>query len=242
MSGPGPCCVDPGAKQSHTVQGTEETTGGLKTYKTGEGKSAIVIFTDIFGFSFINTRKIADTFAQSTGTTVLVPDLFEGDSLDPNASRSELLEKLPTWLPKHPVDKACLAIDKYISTIKGHYDSIQVIGYCYGAKLVVYLIIHPELSSTVKAGAVAHPTFLVNEEAEQIKRPILFQCAEVDERFPPDMRQHFEKTLSPTGLATFIDYPGTIHGFVIRPGDSPETIQQRDKAVQDAIQFFKKNL
>ena len=125
MSGPGPCCVDPGAKQSHTVEGIEETIGGLATYKTGEGKSAIIIFTDIFGYSFINTRKMADTFAQSTGTAVLIPDLFEGDSLDPNASRSDLLEKLPIWLPKHPVDKACLTIDKYISTIKDHYNSIQ---------------------------------------------------------------------------------------------------------------------
>ena len=107
---------------------------------------------------------------------------------------------------------------------------------------MVHLISHPELSSVVKAGAVAHPTFLVKEEAEQIKRPILFQCAETDERFPPDMRQHFEKILSPTGLSTFIDYPGTVHGFVIRPDDSPEIIQQRDKAVQDAIQFFKNNL
>jgi len=242
MSGLGPCCVDPGAKQSHTAQGNEETIGGLATYKTGEGKSVIVIFTGIFGYAFINNRKIADTFAQSTGTTVLVPDLFEGDSLDPTLSKDEILAKLSTWLPKHPLDKACLTIEKYISTIKDHYDSIQGIGFCYGAKTMLHLIRHPELSSVVKAGAVAHAAFLVKEDAEQIKRPILFLCAEHDEMFPPDLRKHFEKTLSPTGLSTFIDYPGTTHGFIVQPDDSPEVIQQRDKAVQDAIQFFKKHL
>ena len=94
----------------------------------------------------------------------------------------------------------------------------------------------------IKAAAVAHPTFLVEEEASQIKRPILFMCAETDQRFLPDLRQYYEKTLAPTGLATFIDYPGTVHGFVIRPSDSPQVNEQRDKAVSDAIAFFKKNL
>ena len=32
------------------------------------------------------------------------------------------------------------------------------------------------------------------------------------------------------------------HGFVIRPNGSEQVNQQRDKAVQDAIQFFKKNI
>ena len=104
------------------------------------------------------------------------------------------------------------------------------------------MITDAELSSTIKAAAVAHPTFLVKEEASLIKRPILFICAETDQRFTPDLRQHFEETLSPTGLATFLDYPGTVHGFVIRPSDSAQVREQRDKAVQDAIDFFKKNL
>jgi dienelactone hydrolase len=81
MSNISSCCVDVGAKQTHVVQGHEETIGGLNSYKTGEGKSLIVIFTDIFGYSFINTQKIADTYAQATGSTVLIPDFFEGDPM-----------------------------------------------------------------------------------------------------------------------------------------------------------------
>ncbi len=98
------------------------------------------------------------------------------------------------------------------------------------------------MSSTIKASAAAHPSFLVKEEATQIKRPILFLCAETDQSFTPDIRQAFEKELSSNGLGTFIDYPGTQHGFVIRPQGSEQVFQQRDKAVQDAIQYFKKNL
>jgi dienelactone hydrolase len=118
------CCVDPGAKQSYIAQGYEETVAGVKTYKTGDGKSAIVIFTDIFGFSFINTRKVADTFAQGTQSTVLVPDLFNGDPMDP--TEQDRMAKFPGWLQKHPRQEACTFADKLITTIKGNYDSILV--------------------------------------------------------------------------------------------------------------------
>ena len=120
----GPCCVDPGAKQIHAIQGNVETVAGLSTYKTGQGKSAIVIFTDGFGHTFINTQKVADTFAETTGATVLVPDLFNGDPMDPDDPN--LWGKLPGWLKMHPVQEACVLSDKFISAIKGDYNSIQV--------------------------------------------------------------------------------------------------------------------
>jgi dienelactone hydrolase len=122
----GSCCVDVGAKQTHTVQGHEEKIAGLNTYKTGEGKSVIVIFTDIFGYSFINTRKIADTFSQATGTTVLIPDFFDGDPMDATVSTPVLFSRLPEWLKKHPVDQASASSDKFILSLKDHYQSIQV--------------------------------------------------------------------------------------------------------------------
>jgi dienelactone hydrolase len=106
----------------------------------------------------------------------------------------------------------------------------------------MHLIIQPELTSVVKAAAVAHPTFLIKEEAAKIKRPILFICAETDQRFPPDLREHFQTVLAATDFGTFIDYPGTNHGFVTRPDGSEHVNQQRDKAVHDAIEYFKKNL
>ena len=88
---------------------------------------------------------------------------------------------------------------------------------------------------------VAHPSFLVKEDASRIKRPILFECAQTDQIFTPEIRQHFENELTQSGLGTFIDYPGTNHGFVIRPDGIPQGERQKDKAIQDAIKFFKKN-
>lgn len=81
--------------------------------------------------------------------------------------------------------------------------------------MVVYLITHEELLSTIKAAIVGHPTFLVKEEATQIKRPILFLCAETDEKFPPDVEEHFQKELTTNGLGTFLKYPGTDRKSVV---------------------------
>ncbi|CAF4601168.1 unnamed protein product, partial [Rotaria socialis] len=57
-----------------------------------------------------------------------------------------------------------------------------------------------------------------------------------------DLRQEFEKELKSNGLGTFIEYPGTVHGFVVRPDNTEQVIQEKDKAVQDAIEFFKRNI
>lgn len=120
----GPCCVDPGAKQSHAAEGGEETLAGLKAYRTGQGKSAIVIFTDVFGSSFINVRKLADNYATETKTTVLIPDLFNGDALNPDDPN--LWDKFSAWLGKHPVAGACTLADKVLSAAVEQYNSIQV--------------------------------------------------------------------------------------------------------------------
>lgn len=120
----GPCCVDPGAKQSHEAQGNDEEIAGINTYKTGQGKSAIVLFTDIFGYSFINAQKLADSFAQGSETTVFIPDCFNGDAMD--SKEPNLMDKLPAWLKKHPPTDACAIGEKFLSAIKGNYQSIQV--------------------------------------------------------------------------------------------------------------------
>ncbi len=104
------------------------------------------------------------------------------------------------------------------------------------------MIIHPELSSTIKAAVVGHPARLVKEEATQIKRPILFLCAENDHAFSPELEEYFESELTANGFGIFHKYPGTIHGFVTRPDSSEQSRRGSEKAIQDAIEFFKKNI
>ncbi|CAF4384340.1 unnamed protein product, partial [Adineta steineri] len=97
-------------------------------------------------------------------------------------------------------------------------------------------------TSTIKAAILAHPAFLTKEEATQIKRPTLFLCAETDHTFSPELEEYYNKELTTTGFGTFIKYPGTVHGFVTRPDGSQQSNEQSEKAKQDAIEYFKKNI
>ena len=93
----------------------------------------------------------------------------------------------------------------------------------------------------VKGAIGNHCSFLVKEEAEKLQTPWLFNCAEKDQVFTPELRQHFESTLKQRNMdATFLDYPGTEHGFTIRPDHTEHGDQQMKKARQAVIEWINK--
>jgi hypothetical protein len=58
-----------------TPAGTETTLGDNKAYVTGTSKSAaILLIHDMFGWTFNNTRLLADHFAKEGNSTVYVVD------------------------------------------------------------------------------------------------------------------------------------------------------------------------
>ena len=65
-----------GFKWDGTASGQETTLNNVKTYVSGDSKdAAILIITDIFGWTLPNIRLIADHFANESQATVYVPDL-----------------------------------------------------------------------------------------------------------------------------------------------------------------------
>lgn len=73
---------------------TGQTTkfGGVDAYIAGNlesKKSAIVIATDVFGYSFINIQVMADTMTKQTGVPTVVPDIFDNFPLPINAMSLE---------------------------------------------------------------------------------------------------------------------------------------------------------
>jgi hypothetical protein len=55
---------------------------------------------------------------------VLIPDLFDGDALNPDDPN--LWDKFPAWLGKDPVVGACTLGDKVMSAVTEHYNPFQV--------------------------------------------------------------------------------------------------------------------
>lgn len=67
-------------------KGRETTLHGLKCYISdplslaadAPAKANIIFITDAFGWTFVNSRKLADEYASRMGFRVVVPDFMEG--------------------------------------------------------------------------------------------------------------------------------------------------------------------
>ena len=90
QTGIGACCLS-GSIHSGHPQGREDTIGGLPSYiaePSDKSTARTVIFlVDIFGWKFPNVRLLADNYAKA-GFYCYIPDVHEGDSLDPEFLQS----------------------------------------------------------------------------------------------------------------------------------------------------------
>lgn len=65
-----------GFKWDGKATGKETTLNKAKAYVTGDSKdAAILIVTDIFGYTLPNIRILADHYAKEANATVYVPDM-----------------------------------------------------------------------------------------------------------------------------------------------------------------------
>jgi dienelactone hydrolase len=70
------CCVE-GSEWSGTPSGRVEKLGNHDTYVVGSNKEvAILVIHDVFGWTFTNTRLLADHYALEVNATVYLPDLY----------------------------------------------------------------------------------------------------------------------------------------------------------------------
>jgi len=75
-----PACVT-GFIHEGTPKGTVETVSKLPTYvaKPAHRKRGIVIIIpDVFGWDFVNSRLLADEYAEKSGLVVYLPDFMFG--------------------------------------------------------------------------------------------------------------------------------------------------------------------
>jgi hypothetical protein len=86
-----PCkdCVS-GTLHEGTPAGREETIHGLPTYVTEPPngvtpKGIVVIIPDAFGWKLVNSRVLADRYAERGGFTVYLPEFMDGSMMDPSA-------------------------------------------------------------------------------------------------------------------------------------------------------------
>lgn len=265
----GDCCVS-GHIHSGTPKGTVETIGGCKTYvaKASSGSKAqtVIFITDIFGYELPNVRLLADEYADN-GFYVLIPDLFDGDSIpydinllkavaplrsDPEVSDQVKKERgsaveanLYPWIGRHGEDVSKPIIEKFIAAVRADsgVSKIGSVGFCWGGHYTILLSSsndYPHLD----AGVANHPSMLkVPDEITLVNKPVLVQVGDSDGQMPIEQVKETQKLFAGKKDAEVIVYPGAVHGFTIR-GDLniEEEKEQKTSATEKAIKFLQKHL
>lgn len=234
-----------GFKWDGTASGTETTLNSSKAYVAGDSKdAAILILTDIFGWTLPNIRVLADHFAKESQATVYVPDLFDGEVVDPDAlSNPEKAKKfdLMGFIGRHNKDVRWQQIKEYAQTLKKQYKKVTAIGYCYGAWACFKLGADPQL---IDAFSVAHPSLVEKAEIDAIKVPVQILAPEHDFAFTDELKKYSLEKLPQLNLPwEYIHFPSVSHGFAAR-GDPSDPTQKAalEKAKRDAVKFFSEYL
>ena len=250
------CCAT-GFLHSGTPTGSIEKLGSLDAYysKSPIKSKAILFLSDIFGHISPNNQLLADAIARKTGFTVIAPDYLHGDYIDwkvlkgmvdPEKSIfgriSQLgsilfgAPKLATWFMRQDHIKTLATVESCLNDVLLKYESIAVVGYCFGGRYTAIL----GNSTRVKCVAMAHPSRLDIPAEISLKVPSLWICLENDAMFDGKARTSAKLHLNELKMeSTFIEYPGTSHGFATRGSENDEkVVKAREKALQDVCEFF----
>ncbi|GAA5869157.1 hypothetical protein JCM3774_003967 [Rhodotorula dairenensis] len=225
-------------------KGTMEDLGGL-AYYFAPGKSterAIVLGTDLFGLGIPNCKVLADWFAENTGLPVFVPDLLEGDYVDPATLGTEELEEPmaskpfltrlrikagavwafaykigPRFLLRHSMGHVEPIAEKFCRSLKEEKGFVKLgyVGYCFGGTLSILLA---KAESPIDACVCFHPGGPSPAAWTKIAKPFMLVCSEEDfafDRNKPTVLPILAQLPVPTQVCD--DNKGTTHGFGCRP-------------------------
>jgi len=228
-----------------TVQHTGTPVGrtievaGVPTYisePTGESaqKKVILFFSDVFGPFYLNNQLVQDYFA-SFGFTVLGIDYFLGDPIQNHENDPDR----PAWIAKSK-KQAAEYTPRWVEAVKETYGTTDTkycaVGYCFGAPFATDLA----ATDLLVAAAFAHPSALTEEQFQNVKKPLLLSCAEVDRAFPVEARRRAEDILVANKTNYHIQvFAGVSHGFATR-GDPNIEIEcwAKEESARGIIGWF----
>jgi dienelactone hydrolase len=229
----------------------EEAVGGVPTYVArpaggaGPARAAVVILTDVFGWTLPNVRLLADRLSASSGCDVFVPDILAGDALPPAGFDRATF---PAWRGRHGDAETMPTVAAVLADVRARgARAVGALGFCFGGRYAALAAAPPPGGGAPAADAyaVAHPSFVTVELFTALTAPGLFLCASTDAQFPPDMADAVEAGLAAGGVAgvEFRRFAGTAHGFAVRGSeDDPVVVAARDEALAAAAAFFSKHL
>ncbi|KAL3310026.1 NAD-dependent protein deacetylase sirtuin-2, partial [Cichlidogyrus casuarinus] len=169
-----------------TVEGSKN--GSMEMYITGDCCSdrCILLIYDIFGFEIKTTRIFADLLADQTKATVIMPDYFRGKPWTAEKFNTLPKEQLLAWIDEcGSWDIVCedskVALNYVKSKKNLSLDHLGVIGFCWGGKQAMRCCsdLYKQMLAGIqfKSCAVAHGSFLNEEDMQHLQVPIVLMPA-----------------------------------------------------------------
>lgn len=241
-------CVTGHFTTQSAARGEETRIADLPSYLVrpdGKPTVAVVIVTDVFGYTLPNTRVIADRLAAEGGVLAVVPDLLEGDPLPVDRVGIDLV----SWMSRHSDTPKILGqLHRVVTALKADHGVRHVVaqGYCWGGKYAILAgtkgSCDEEPNPFVDAFVAAHPSRVeVPSHIEAIATPGLFLFSETDKLFTPEVIGRVKSIVEANHFDVEIkQFPGTNHGFAVR-GDEADPVvgKAKEEALQAGIAFVK---
>lgn len=146
----------------YVAKGKEFTLGGAKIYASGDPqwKSSVVVMHDVFGPERRDHKALCDALAAG-GHYVVMPDFFEGGSIEPFYKAKQIPEG-KQWLKKFNwAHCSPILEDVYAHLREKGVERTGSIGFCWGAWAVAKACQDP---SKMQAGVWCHPSVQVGKE------------------------------------------------------------------------------
>ncbi|KAF4994006.1 hypothetical protein FDECE_13254 [Fusarium decemcellulare] len=241
-----------------------EPTGGRQV------KGIIVIIPDIFGWEFINSRILADHYADKGDYKVILPDFMQGQAIPVWMLETMRALIAPGNYLSKPYQLICVMwayipfmIHNRFSTsfpvVKGFFEQLRqnegtilpvgVAGFCWGGKHTVVLAAGNDTLDTrplIDAAFTGHPSWVgIPGDIEKLTLPVSFALGDLDNHISLEQAEQIRAIVEAkpeSAKGEVVLYENCAHGFAVR-GDlkSLEVASQAVKAEDQCIAWFNKH-
>lgn len=188
----------------------KDTIDGFLARPKADGKYPVVV---VIAGNVITEEYIPNTCAALAvaGFVGLAPNIFH--TLTPEAQTPEERRKATVG---HSDSDALLDINSGLDYLRSqpfaNFDSVGVVGFCYGGKLAMMLA---SRSREVDAVVPYHPGPVTDEDIARLKGPVMIHQGTADRALPKGQTEDLEKRLMTRKIPVEVFwYEGADHGFL----------------------------
>ncbi|KAI1875062.1 uncharacterized protein JN550_002491 [Neoarthrinium moseri] len=219
------CCVQ-GFEWDGTPTGRVGKLANNPAYISGDNKdAAVLIVSDILGWTLPNTRLLADHYAREANVTVYVPDFFAGEVLpmEPiNKGRFHEVD-LGGFLTRNSRENREPEIIECARALRAQYKKVAAAGFCYGGWACLRLGAKEHQPALVDCIVIGQPSHVVEKDIDEVAVPVQILAPETDMLYTDDLKLHTFVTLQKTGVPfDYHHFPGVEHGCLVRGDETKE--------------------